>query len=651
MRWIDDEYKNISITTDSLPSASSEALGSWLYENASQIWSTLPTPKASLQLYSWKEIKQIGDALSAGIINISTVNLTYNITLGQTKTVIMNNESHTCRLIGILHDKSISGSVTYLGFTFEILDLLDTKMALYDSASVPNASWRESNIRNYLVSTMPSITDPELIAVISIAAKQCCASVASSTPQYYDQQKFWILSETELTGVSSHTISGQSEGTQYEFYRDYASRADYIKELDGVATAYWLRSPYEYNSSTGNSSFACIINTGITSINTVSSSIGVSPCFCIGLATFYSLSSIFEDLSGGSHTLKFLARGGSPVIEGYSNILYLYKDTTPTEDVYFITSTGDDFTVKQSEGSSQYVPLVVGNVPIVVVQVTVNFVPDTTIYYSTDGGTSFQTVTTATTLILSTSQSSLIFKVPDGDTTTKILVTDNNGTIITRGKRCVVAVADLTEINVTQEELVFRELTLVNPLSQSVNYYFEDGYAWGQWIAEYGSTSATNFGWDSNTGYVYYRYNNINYDIYSDSARTIHVNFSDYMDEITYYTPQAQVGYTIVIVSDGTHSTVTGNTYFKINSDTCSAVIYDGWVEPDGTLLDSDGVEQSSMSFSNVEKIAIYNSSGAEDSSARIAVAQGITYYLTRTPQVIPITQNGGVAIFGVYNT
>lgn len=536
MRWIDDKYKNISITTDSLPSASSETLGSWLYENASQIWSTLPTPKASLQLYSWKEIKQIGDALSAGIINLSTVNLTYNITSGQTKTVIINNESHTCRLIGILHDKSISSSVTYLGFTFEILDLLDTKMALYNSASVPNASWQESNIRNYLANTISSITDPELIAVISIAAKQCCASVTSSTPQYYDRQKFWILSETELTGESSHTISGQPEGTQYEFYRDYASRADYIKELDGVATAYWLRSPYEYNSSTGNSSFACVINTGVTSINTVSSSIGVSPCFCIGQATFCLLSSIMESLNNGSHELQFRVNSTSIL----SNKIYLYKGSSPTTDVYFLTadSGNPNFTVLRTAGGSTYDDFIVqesSTPPTPSTQTTaVTFVPSSGgggIMYTTDGGPEVTTISTNQTVTIT---ADIINFTVDAQSSTKITVTDGQGTVLYEGQNYTFGASSLRPtITVTQSVLDTWSFQVTDSNNVTHNYTCTAESTWAQFIATdpvgqvlFGVESGTNYVWyDNNSGYLYY-----------DSAKTVHVsNSQTIMSNREYY--------------------------------------------------------------------------------------------------------------------
>lgn len=356
MSWINEAYKQIEISGGSAVNA--DTLGNWLYSNASQIWCTLPTPKTALANYTWKEIKQLGDALSAGAIDRTVLETTYHITIGATKTVIIDNEEHQCRLVGILHDQAAFLSDNNLGFTFELVDLMSSNSPMWATGTQTQLTWTNTVINSTILQEEFLLhTDPELLAVITPAAKHCANSVSQGTPSYWYPTLFWIMSEQELSGASTYVVDNCVEGTQYEYYLSH----NYVKtQGSSSGAAYWLRSPSSLQNNVAF--FACVTAGGSVSYNRVSTTlVGYCPCFCIGQASRYTLNSIISGLSEGAHILTFVSKDtGGLGTSTNSNKLYIYKGSSPepppTEEILFLTADGGSptFEVLTAPGSSTY---------------------------------------------------------------------------------------------------------------------------------------------------------------------------------------------------------------------------------------------------------------------------------------------------------
>ena len=64
---------------------------------------------------------------------------------------------------------------------------------------------------------------------------------------------------------------------QFDYYKTHNNKSDRIKNRDGSAKSYWLRSP-----NSGNSNYFCyVISGGSANINGASYAFGVAPCFAI----------------------------------------------------------------------------------------------------------------------------------------------------------------------------------------------------------------------------------------------------------------------------------------------------------------------------------------------------------------------------------
>lgn len=516
MTWINDAYKQLEISGGS--AATTDALGSWLFANASQIWCNLPTPKATLEAYTWKEIKQLGDALSASVISRNELVNVYNINIGSTKTAIINNELHTCRIIGILHDQATSTSQNKLGFTFEIVDYMSEAAYMFAVANDNTASWRTSFICDKLntVTNYPNHTDPELLTVITKAAKKYARSVTDGTTVQYFASVFWLLSEIELTGNTTNTIDNCQEGVQYEYYRNGGSSQK-------GSVSYWLRSPNRYDSTNSSAYFVGVNNQGVTTPYVVNYEQNFAPCFCIGQATFCLLSSIMENMSEGNHELTFKVNNTNVV----SNKLYLHKESspTPTIDTYFLTadSGNPNFNVLRTAGGSTYDDLVVQDSPTPpILTTTVSFVPSSGgggIMYTINGGSEITTVSTnqSTSIVANT----INFMV-GAQSATKITVTNNQGVVIYEGQNYTyTASSSVPSITVTQSALGTWDFQVTDSSSVTHNYTCTEGSTWAQFIATdpvgqalFGVESGTNYVWyDNSSGYLYY-----------DSAKTVHVS-------------------------------------------------------------------------------------------------------------------------------
>lgn len=100
----------------------------------------------------------------------------------------------------------------------------------------------------------------------------------SSSGTSSSANKLFLVAEMEMFSVKSKSI-GLEECPlgQFDYYKAHNTNADRIKNMDGSAKVYWLRSP----SSGSNTSFCCVTATGNVTYNYVNDSMGVAPFFAI----------------------------------------------------------------------------------------------------------------------------------------------------------------------------------------------------------------------------------------------------------------------------------------------------------------------------------------------------------------------------------
>lgn len=230
----------------------------------------MPTPKSSLQNYTWEEIKLLADALADNYISTSDLASTYNIALGDSKTATINGETHSYRIIGMNHDVDVYGNT--IGMTFEQVDQMTSAYQMKSTMSSTD-NWQNSD----LASTLNAFSiDADLAAVITPAKKTCAKNVSGGTPTYSYTEPLWIESETEVQGTQTITIDNTVEGSRYEFYVNGGSA---IKQRGGENKPWWTRSPMSYDPT--GSYFVMTRSDGNANANKATTLYGLVPCFCI----------------------------------------------------------------------------------------------------------------------------------------------------------------------------------------------------------------------------------------------------------------------------------------------------------------------------------------------------------------------------------
>lgn len=86
------------------------------------------------------------------------------------------------------------------------------------------------------------------------------------------EDKLFLLSEVEVFGSTTYSVPG--EGTQYAYYKAGNSK---VKEMQGSAHLWWLRSP----RSDTHYDFCLVHNNGTIDSDTANESLGVAFAFCI----------------------------------------------------------------------------------------------------------------------------------------------------------------------------------------------------------------------------------------------------------------------------------------------------------------------------------------------------------------------------------
>ena len=239
--------------------------------------------RESVNDYSWEELGQISDAISAAESDEDALAIAtdYNLcnddgTLDgtQTKDIELSDGTKTAvQIVGFNHDKKADGSGT-AGITFMFCDAIDYRGMNDDNTN--EGGWSDSEARSYLnddfVSTLPDELQNQLVEVEKDTNNEGLSFDADSS-SYSDScvdrtaDRVWLPSYTEMVGKID-SIEGSKdgnglasiyndEGSQYQLFSDQevtsSSKDASILERDAAkglsnpddasAGYWWLRTP------------------------------------------------------------------------------------------------------------------------------------------------------------------------------------------------------------------------------------------------------------------------------------------------------------------------------------------------------------------------------------------------------------------------
>lgn len=157
--------------------------------------------------------------------------------VGDQKAMTINGTDYAIDIIGKNHDDYADGSGK-APLTFQMHDC-------YTETSKMNSSNISTNIGGWVSSLMRTSTIPSILElmpqVVQLGLKEVTKLSSegnSSTTIVSTSDKLFLIAEIEVIGYITYSANG--EGTQYEYY---ASGNSTVKNCDGVATGWWLRSP------------------------------------------------------------------------------------------------------------------------------------------------------------------------------------------------------------------------------------------------------------------------------------------------------------------------------------------------------------------------------------------------------------------------
>lgn len=207
----------------------------------------------------------------------------YRISVGSIFSGVYGHElSFMMEVIGFNHDvlsnPNAYGKVTKTGragITFCTRNIANTLGM--NSSNTNVGGWKESNIRSSSLPELKNVMVPpdfryDVASAIKPVNKLSGLGGGSSSGVETTSDDLFLLSEVEVFGSTTYSVPG--EGTQYAYYKAGNSK---VREMQGSAAPWWLRSPYP-----GNSDFFCrVYSNGNANFTNASNSCGVAFAFCI----------------------------------------------------------------------------------------------------------------------------------------------------------------------------------------------------------------------------------------------------------------------------------------------------------------------------------------------------------------------------------
>lgn len=191
---------------------------------------------------------------------------TWNI--GDQKSMRISGVDYVFDIIGMNHDDYADGSGK-APLTFQLHDCFVSKHYM-NSSGTNNGGWTSSDMRTDTLSDILTVMPAAVRNGIKEVNKLTTAGGKSGTI-VTSADKLFLLSDREVQGVALGAAN--QEGTQYAYYARGGSK---VKNYNGTASSWWLRSPM--TSLIGY--FQMITTTGSSDGGSASSNRGVSFAFC-----------------------------------------------------------------------------------------------------------------------------------------------------------------------------------------------------------------------------------------------------------------------------------------------------------------------------------------------------------------------------------
>ncbi len=209
------------------------------------------------------------------------------ISVGDQVTLPLNGTNYAFDVIGFNHDALTTptayGTATVTGkagITFQMHDLFGTNFAMNDVNS-NTGGWKSSKMRTSTMVTMKGyLPSAWQTAIKSVNKLSGVGDGASSGTEVVSDDCF-LLAEGEIFGPgygdggSGYSFDDEcAKVTQYAYYKAGNSK---VKNQNGSAKSWWVRSPLSGNSD----SFCIVLNFGSAINNPAGNTLGVAFGFCV----------------------------------------------------------------------------------------------------------------------------------------------------------------------------------------------------------------------------------------------------------------------------------------------------------------------------------------------------------------------------------
>lgn len=188
--------------------------------------------------------------------------------VGDSKPMIINGIEYQIDIIGKDHDTYSDGTGT-APLTFQLHECYATTYPM-NSSNTNVGGWTASAMRTTHLPAIFALLPGEVQSGIRDVNKLTSAGAQSPTINI-TADKLFLLSEVEIFGTTTHSVSG--EGTQYAYYENGGSKK---KGYPDVTSIWRERSP-----SVSNTTPFCIVDSAPKASHaTASNFYGVSFAFC-----------------------------------------------------------------------------------------------------------------------------------------------------------------------------------------------------------------------------------------------------------------------------------------------------------------------------------------------------------------------------------
>ena len=254
--------------------------GTWTLNIGSE-FKVVEVPSAGNYYTSFQTLTQMSWD-SVGVLSRAGVAANF-FNVGDTKSVrIMCNDiaypkladfagDYQCTIIDFAHDPLSYDATKKAGITWQLNSI--GALSPYNTENTTVGAWKDSYMRTELMPVIYNGMDKVVRRNIVPVAKTSLSTGGQSEETVVTEDKLFLISVKEATGGASVNAS-PLEGTQYKWYADGRSL---LKEYQGAAGRWWLRS-----ARTTDTTNECYVHTtgNVNATGAASTVVGISFAFC-----------------------------------------------------------------------------------------------------------------------------------------------------------------------------------------------------------------------------------------------------------------------------------------------------------------------------------------------------------------------------------